>query len=215
MTSIFISHASPDRPFALRLAHSLTHLGYIVWVDVQQIQVGESIPRRVSEAVERADYLIVVLSKHSVTSVWSETEWQAKYWDELASRQTIVLPVMIDECAIPLFLRPKRHADFRAEYAVGFAQLAITLDKATSTMIRNGDNSSHGSNIRTMEQYLVSQSVMPSLIPVCYTHDVMIPSGRLVEVNVELEVPYIGRIAGVWKPDEHEQDAAGNYMWNL
>jgi hypothetical protein len=31
---------------------------------------------------------------------------------------------------------------------------------------------------------------------------------RLIEVQVALEVPYIGRIAGVWKPDEREQDAA-------
>ncbi len=34
---------------------------------------------------------------------------------------------------------------------------------------------------------------------------------RLIEVQVALEVPYVGRIAGVWKPDEREQDAA----WEL
>ncbi len=32
--------------------------------------------------------------------------------------------------------------------------------------------------------------------------------GRLVEVQVDLQIPYLGKIAGVWKPDEREQDAA-------
>ncbi len=127
MAHLFISHASPDRPFALRLASTLRQLGHLVWIDIHDIGVGESIPHRLAEAIERVDYLIVVLSKCSAASSWMEREWHAKYWDEVEQRCSLVLPVVLEDCRIPLFLRSKRYADFRSEYAVGFAQLAIEL----------------------------------------------------------------------------------------
>ena len=82
MTSIFISHASPDRAFALRLARSLEQLGHTVWIDAQEIQVGTSIPKAVEEAVDEAGYLIVVLSKHSAASSWCEQAKQIGPWVE-------------------------------------------------------------------------------------------------------------------------------------
>lgn len=62
MSSIFISHASPDRPFALQLARSLEQLDHAVWIDAERIHVGDPIPQRVAQAVARADYLVAVLS---------------------------------------------------------------------------------------------------------------------------------------------------------
>ncbi len=210
MPNIFISHASPDRAFALRRARSLTHLGHAVWVDAQQIQVGDSIPQRVAEAIERADYLIVVLSKHSAASSWSEHEWQAKYWDEVACRTTFVLPVLREDCVIPLFLRPKRYADFRSEYAVGVAQLAIMLHAHPYPYVAAGPGRSdhRGSSEDELERCLTAPSAVSSHCLFCYTDDTMKQLGRMVEVNVALDIPYLGSITGVWKPDEHEQSAA-------
>lgn len=198
MLNLFISYASSDRAFALRLAHSLTQLGHTVWVDTVAIQAGDSIPQCVTEAVEQADYLIVVLSKQSVTSAWCAAEWQAKYWDEVVRRQTCVLPVLLEECAVPLFLRPKLHVDFRADYAVGLAQLALTLYQASSALGR-------------AELPLSKSALLSSESSVWYTDGVMKQLGRLVEVNVALDIPYLGKIGGVWKPDEEEQTAA----WEL
>ena len=207
MTSIFISHASPDRAFALRLASSLEQLGYSVWVDAQKIRVGEAIPQRVAEAAERADYLVVVLSRHSAASSWSEHEWSAKYWEELAQRRTCVLPVLLEDCAIPFFLRPKRYADFRSEYAVGLAQLAIALHEGTrATTVQ--DCGRHGDTQNGVKHCLSLPQGLSSAAPFCYADDTMQNISRLVEVNVELEVTYLGKVAGVWKPDEREQDAA-------
>ena len=208
MTSIFISHASPDRAFALRLARSLQQLGHTVWVDAQQIQVGDSIPQRVAKAIESTDYLIVVLSKHSAASSWSEQEWQAKYWDEVVCRQTFVLPVVLEDCVIPLFLRPKRHADFRSEYAVGVAQLAIMLDKHSHVAAEQARIDHCSGSEQDIEHRLGTVSRVSSRCPFCYTDDTMKRLGRLVEVNAALDIPYLGKITGVWKPDEHEQAAA-------
>ena len=207
MPSIFISHASPDRPFALRLASSLKHLGHSVWIDTKEIRVGASIPQAVGEAAERAEYLILVVSRHSVASSWCEHEWQAKYWTEVASRQILVLPVLLEECPIPFFLRPKRYADFRSDYALGLAQLALTLDQASSTVLGHVRHDRHDRNSDEGERIEVAQSTLSSPVPVWYDDSMNHPS-RLVEVHVDLQLPYLGKIAGVWKPDEREQDAA-------
>jgi hypothetical protein len=167
-------------------------------MDTLAIQAGDSIPQCVAEAVEQADYLVVVLSKQSAASAWCAAEWQAKYWDEVVRRQTCVLPVLLEECAVPLFLRPKLHVDFRADYAVGLAQLALTLYQASTARGR-------------AELPLGASPLLSPESPVWYTDPTMKQLERLVEVNVELSIPYLGKIAGVWKPDQEEQNAA----WEL
>ncbi len=206
MASIFISHASPDRAFAVRLAHDLQQLGHTVWVDAHKILVGDSIPHAIASAVEQAEYLIVVLSQQGTASAWSEQEWEAKYWDEVASRKPMVLPVLLETCAIPFFLRPKRYADFRTEYAVGFAQLALSLQARPGTPA-----SLHGQIHYETDRTRLRSSVVSSDSPVCYTGATMQPRGRLAEVTVELNLPYIGKLAGMWTPDDRERDAA----WEL
>src|SRR5262245_37049443 len=45
----------------------------------------------------------------------------------------------------------------------------------------------------------------------CYTNSVGSLPSKIVEIGVELGVPYIGKITGTWKADEAEQQAA----WEL
>lgn len=210
MSDIFISYAAPDRRFALRLAASLTQLGHRVWIDTQAIQAGASIPESVAIAVDQAEYLIVVLSKQSVASSWCAAEWQAKYWDEVVQRQNYVLPVLLEECAVPLFLRPKLHVDFRADYAVGLAQLALSLCQPARIGV-HASIESWAVGTEPIERSFGAAALLASESAVWYTDLTMTPLARLVEVNVALELPYLGRIAGVWKPDEEEQNAA----WEL
>jgi hypothetical protein len=104
---------------------------------------------------------------------------------------------------VPFLLRPKRHADFRSDYAVGLAQLAIMLSERSSTTSEYTCSNGHTSLEEAPDHPPLSSSS-----PLCYTDDTMKQFGRVVEVNVELQIPYIGKIVGVWKPDEREQDAS-------
>ncbi len=149
----------------------------------------------------------MVLSHHSADSSWCEHEWYAKYWEEVASRQTLVLPVLLDDCPLPFFLRPKRYADFRLEYAIGLAQLAITLHEDSSPAIAHAYDDRRGRYPEAADPGWMSQSTIASTDPFWYPSP-MNHLRRLVEVHVDLEIPYLGKIAGVWKPDEREQDAA-------
>jgi hypothetical protein len=208
MPNLFISHASADRPFALQLSHSLTQLGHLVWIDVQGIDVGDALVQQIGQAVEMADYLIVVLSKQSAASAWSAHEWQAKYYQEIVSQQTCVLPVLLEECAIPLFLRPKRYADFRADYAVGLAQLAVALRTPSSPTLPGRCDEQGSSSLQKSGHQIATQDIVSEITPFCYDLATMYKGGQLIEVNVGLDIPYVGKIEGIWKPDEREQDAA-------
>jgi hypothetical protein len=183
MARLFLSYGLADQVFTSRLKRSLAALGHMVWMDEGQIRCGDSIPKEVALAVEMADFLLAVLSQHSVHSSWLEHEWYAKYWEEVTTRTVKVIPVLLEDCSIPFFLRPKRYADFRTDYQTGLFQLQQTIAEP-------------------------GRPPMFETMPLCYAEDTMQHGGQLLEVQVELAIPYIGKIAGTWKPDEREQDAA-------
>jgi len=204
MASVFISYASPDNVFALRLATSVTTLGHSVWIDQWAIGVGDAAPRKIERGLDRTDYVVAVLSRHTLTSSWMERELQITYYEEITQRKTIILPVIIEDCVVPPFLRPKRFADFRLGYDIGLAQLAITLHMPNDY-----------AGIFSYYAYATQSAQLPLPVSLCdnfgYTGSVIPSSPRLTEINVEIGLPYIGKITGMWKPDENEQRAA----WEL
>lgn len=128
MAKIFISYSSEDEKFAMRLASDLEELGHQPWLDKWNIKVGESIPSKIEHGINEADYVAIILSPHSVKSTWVEREWKAKYWDEIEQSETLVLPILIQDCEIPTLLKTKRYADFRKTYAVGFVELMGSIE---------------------------------------------------------------------------------------
>ena len=124
---IFLSHSTKDKWFVNRLAADLADLGHRVWIDEWEINVGDSIPTRIAEGLESADFVAVVLTQHSVESKWVEREWQAKYWSEIEKNQTAVLPLLVEDCVIPLLLKTRRYADFRTDYSSALKNVAIAV----------------------------------------------------------------------------------------
>lgn len=133
MAKIFLSHSTKDKPFVKKLAQSLWNLGHTVGLDIWDILVGDKIVSKIEADIESADFVAVVLSKNGLESGWVETEWQAKYWDEIQRREILVLPIRLDDCEIPFLLRGRKYADFRVRYEVGLVALAISLQHRSNT----------------------------------------------------------------------------------
>lgn len=123
MATVFLSHSSKDKDFVRRLANDLTEMGHTPWLDERDIRAGESIVGKVGEGVAKADYVVIVLSNNSVQSGWFAREWEAKLWQEINQGKTMVIPVLFEDCEIPLLLQPKKYADFRKSYTKGFVEL--------------------------------------------------------------------------------------------
>jgi hypothetical protein len=126
-SSVFICHASANKPFVNKLYKDLRKFGVQVWLDEREIVVGDSLHDAITDGLERSDYTIVVLSSTSIKRPWVRKEIKASFQLEIESGRRRILPIVIEDCAIPLFLKDKRYADFRRSYEQGLADLLSAI----------------------------------------------------------------------------------------
>lgn len=134
---IFISHSSKDKKFATWLGTDLKASGHTPWFDEWDICVGESIPEKVSHGLSDADFVVVLLSINSIRSKWVEREWHAKYWSEIEKNQTIILPLLMEDCDIPELLKMRKYADFRSSYNDGLEDVLFAVDRLLEARASN------------------------------------------------------------------------------
>jgi TIR domain len=90
--------------------------------------------KRSKGALTKANAILVILSKHSVESEWCKRELSAGLIRELEEKQTLVMPCVIDDCTIPLFLRDKLYADFRRDPDEAFGLVDQSLARFSNPL---------------------------------------------------------------------------------
>lgn len=125
--SVFLSHSSKDKPFVSRLATDLKSRGVPVWFDQWELKVGDSLIEKIETGISQSGWLAVILSRNSASSDWVQKELRAAQVRELRNSDVFVLPIVIDDCEIPLFLLDKVYADFRPSYEHGLEVLLKRL----------------------------------------------------------------------------------------
>lgn len=95
---IFISHASEDKPdFVVPLARGLETVGLRVWLDAQEIAVGDSIVGKLNQGLAESRFAVVVLSPAYLRKGrWVEAELQALLATEIQSGRKRLLPLCKD-----------------------------------------------------------------------------------------------------------------------
>lgn len=110
---IFLSHTSDDKPFVRRLKNDLERHGVTkVWLDEAEIQIGDSLIKKIDEGLKMTKYIGVVLSPRSIKSAWVKKELDIAMTREIGSGEVVVLPLVMEECDLPSFLVGKLYADF-------------------------------------------------------------------------------------------------------
>jgi len=123
----FICYASEDRVVARALAASISQLGADVWLDEREIRVGDSIVQRISDALGVISHLIVLLSRNSVDKPWVQRELSSAVMLQLSKKRVTVLPIRLDDCAIPSIIADIKYADARAGMESVIRDLAHAL----------------------------------------------------------------------------------------
>ena len=72
--SCFISYSFSDQDFAERLYAGLRDYGGKCWYAPRDIHGGQKVIEQIDEAINRHDKLLLILSRHSITSEWVKTE---------------------------------------------------------------------------------------------------------------------------------------------
>lgn len=127
---VFISYSHEDRAVVDRLAQDLRIYGFDVWIDFWSMRAGDSLLKKIGEGITEAAFFLVALSKASVASDWVNKELEVALHREFAEKRVVVIPLRLEDVAVPPFLTPKVYADFSKDYEVGL--------KATVEAIKPG-----------------------------------------------------------------------------
>ncbi len=129
---IFISYSHKDKKFVNKLAANLVKHKAHVWIDTWELNVGDSIIDKVQSAIQESSALIIVISKASMESEWCKKELSAGFIKELEEKRVVVLPLLLEDCEMPIFLRGKMYADFRSNFDDGFSKILEAIANVTS-----------------------------------------------------------------------------------
>ena len=165
---VFISHASQDKRFVRKLVAELKKHRLNVWLDEQEIQIGDSIVSKISGGLRDSDYLVAVLSKASVASPWVQAELNSALMDQISNKGTAVLPVLIEDCDVPALLRDRLYADFRGNFEAGLAKLLAVLKQEGET----------AADLGATTTATTTTTLPPSAVP-CVPTLVALPLGEL------------------------------------
>jgi len=90
---VFISHASEDKDEVVRpLAHALKDGGLAVWFDEFELNIGDSLRRKIDKGLANSRFGVVVLSKSFFTKGWPNYELDGLVTKTVTNEQ-ILLPI--------------------------------------------------------------------------------------------------------------------------
>jgi CRP-like cAMP-binding protein len=120
---VFVSHATKDKAFALKLAEDIAEQGISVWIATRDVPPGRSWPREVAKALDTCTLMLLVISEESIKSNNVEDEWNY-YLD----RGKNIIPVLLERCDLPFRLLRIHYIDFTSiEYTVALARLVAAI----------------------------------------------------------------------------------------
>lgn len=131
---IFISYSQKDKTFVDKLARNLADRRHHIWMDRWELNVGDSLTQKIQEALTDSSAMLLILSNNSVGSEWCKREFSAALVRELEEKRVVVMPCVIDDCPIPLFIRDKLYADFRLGYDVAFNLIDRSLATISNSL---------------------------------------------------------------------------------
>ena len=124
---VFISYSHRDSQFVDRFTEDLKSAGIPASYDKWILNAGDSIIEKIVEFLCESDVVIAVLSNHSIQSRWVQKEIALAVTNEISRNNTKVIPVVIDDCKIPLSLSDKLYADFRGSYYDNLADVISAI----------------------------------------------------------------------------------------
>lgn len=129
--SVFISYSHDDSDIVEKIASYLVKENLHVWIDKWELNYGDSLIQKVQSAISEASVLLIMLSTKSIESEWCKRELTAGLLRELEEKRVVTIPILLEDCDIPLFLRDKIYADFRKDFDSSIRKLQDNLLKNT------------------------------------------------------------------------------------
>jgi len=130
---IFLSHASQDKPAVRLLCKLLRADGFDPWLDEERLLPGQNWSLEIEKALHSSDAILLCFSTLSVAK---EGYIQREYKRAMACQEEkpegtiFVIPVRLDECEMPFFIRELQWVDFPA----GYDRLVLALNRRAGSV---------------------------------------------------------------------------------
>ncbi len=96
MKDVFICHASEDKKdVVIPLVNAFAQSDITLWLDKKEILWGDSLIEKVNEGLRMSHYVIVVLSKSSISKNWPKRELNSVLNIEASTGDVRVLPLIV------------------------------------------------------------------------------------------------------------------------
>ncbi len=124
---VFLSHSNSDKKFADSLSETLIKHGIPIWYSQTNILGAQQWHDEIGEALKRCDWFIVILSPHSVQSMWVKREVMFALNNNRFANK--IIPILYQSCdydnlswTLSLF----QIIDFTKDLDEGFRELLRT-----------------------------------------------------------------------------------------
>jgi hypothetical protein len=97
---VFLSHSDKDKAVVRPVAERLRRDGLKVWFDEWEIRVGDSIPAKIEEGLQRSRVLVLCMSAGAFGSDWTQLESQTFRFRDPLNRGRRFIPLRIDDAPI-------------------------------------------------------------------------------------------------------------------
>lgn len=108
---VFVSYSHADKPLVLPIVERLKLSIDGIWIDVWKLTAGAKFTRDIAAAMGRARAIVLFVSHASLKSGWVLQEYEAALALQLEGSLDLIIPVVLDDSPLPLFLK-STHALF-------------------------------------------------------------------------------------------------------
>ena len=123
---IFVSYSHADGRFVRRLRNRLESHGYRIWLDEKELVAGDPLSHRISEGIDDAKVVLVIVSEASVRSKWLRFEVNHAT-ERMVEGKCRIIPIIIDSARLPSEVSGLLYADFRKSFKDGVHSVVTAL----------------------------------------------------------------------------------------
>jgi hypothetical protein len=113
---VFLSYArvDADKKFVAELHQRLKQDGIECFFDELSLAPGTNFVLQISEAIEKCNYLVMVMSRAYFSARFVPPEWSAVFSADPTNQRGRLVPLLREDCELPALLKPLIFIDVRS-----------------------------------------------------------------------------------------------------
>ncbi len=167
-------YSSPDRAIVEAIHAKLLEVGVQSWMDTKRIIAGDDWEKEILTALNNSSLVLIFLSNSSVTRLGyfqKEVKYALERAYEKPDGELFIIPIKLDDCAIPDALRIYQYVDFSTSKEKGWKELIRSINTKQkkfnlplSPKIKFDGNSEPEQEIRSENNEIKMNKYSPSFI---------------------------------------------------